>query len=241
MNAPHTPSLFSAVELAPRDPILGINEAFAADPNPNKVNLGVGVYYDENGKLPLLECVKLAEREITDKGAPRGYLPIDGIPAYDKAVRALLFGADSEIVTSGRAVTVQALGGTGGLKIGADFLRRFAPGAEVYISTPSWENHRALFEGAGFAVHEYAYYGTATHGLLFAEMLASLQRIARGSIALDGISLTLSAVEADTVSVNIIPHTGQATTVRHWKAGRRVNVEVDLLAKYVERLLGERN
>ena len=182
MSAPHTPSLFSTIELAPRDPILGINEAFAADPKANKVNLGVGVYYDDNGKLPLLECVKRAEREMTDKSAPRGYLPIDGIPEYDSEVKALLFGADSEIVTSGRAVTVQALGGTGGLKIGADFLRRFAPGAQVYISTPSWENHRALFEGAGFVVHDYAYYGTATHGLLFAEMLASLQRIPRGSI-----------------------------------------------------------
>src|SRR5450432_160539 len=139
MNAPHTPTLFSAVELAPRDPILGVSEAFNADPNPNKVNLGVGVYYDDNGKLPLLECVKHAEREMADKGAPRGYLPIDGIPAYDQAVKELLFGADSEIVTSGRAVAVQALGGTGGLKIGADFLRRFAPEAQVYISTPSWE------------------------------------------------------------------------------------------------------
>ncbi len=182
MNAPHTSSLFAAIELAPRDPILGINEAFAADPKPHKVNLGVGVYYDDNGKLPLLECVKRAERELTDKGAPRGYLPIDGIPAYDAAVKALLFGVDSEIVTSGRAVTVQALGGTGGLKIGADFLRRFAPEAQVYISTPSWENHRALFEGAGFVVNDYAYYGTATHGLQFAEMLASLQKVPRGSI-----------------------------------------------------------
>jgi aromatic-amino-acid transaminase len=182
MNAPHTPSLFSAVELAQRDPILGVTEAFNADPNRNKVNLGVGVYYDDNGKLPLLECVKRAEREMADKGAPRGYLPIDGIAAYDAAVKALLFGADSELVTSGRAVTVQALGGTGGLKLGADFLRKFAPGAAVYISDPSWENHRALFEGAGFAVHEYAYYGAATHSLMFAEMLAALQRIPRGSI-----------------------------------------------------------
>src|SRR5450432_2169276 len=182
MNAPHSPSLFSAIELAPRDPILGVTEAFAADSNPHKVNLGVGGYFEDNSKLPLLECVKRAERAITDKGAPRGYLPIDGIPAYDKAVKELLFGADSEIVTSGRAVTVQALGGTGGLKIGADFLRRFAPEAQVYISTPSWENHRALFEGAGFVVNEYAYYGTATHGLLFAEMLASLQSMPRGSI-----------------------------------------------------------
>jgi aromatic-amino-acid transaminase len=182
MNAPHTPSLFSAVELAPRDPILGITEAFNADPNPHKVNLGVGVYNDENGKLPLLECVKRAEREITDKGAPRGYLPIDGIAAYDKAVQALLFGSDNEIVRSGRAVTVQALGGTGGLKIGADFLRRFAPSADVYISDPSWENHRALFEGAGFIVHDYAYYDAKAHGLDFAAMRASLQRIPSSSV-----------------------------------------------------------
>ena len=182
MNAPHTPSLFATIELAPRDPILGVSEAFNADTRADKVNLGVGVYYDDNGKLPLLECVKRAERELTDKGAPRGYLPIDGIPAYDVAVKALLFGADSEIVTSGRAVTVQALGGTGGLKIGADFLRKFAPDAQVYISSPSWENHRALFEGAGFVVHDYAYYGAASHGLQFAEMLASLQKMPRGSI-----------------------------------------------------------
>ncbi len=182
MNAPHTPSLFSAVELAPRDPILGVSETFAADPSPDKVNLGVGVYYDDGGKVPLLECVKRAEREITDSAVPRGYLPIDGIPAYDKAVKALLFGADSEIVTSGRAVTVQALGGTGGLKVGADFLRRFAPSAHVYISDPSWENHRALFEGAGFVVDDYAYYDAAAHGLDFAAMLASLQRIPPGSI-----------------------------------------------------------
>ena len=128
MNAPLAASLFGAVDLAPRDPILGVTEAFNADPNPRKVNLGVGVYCDDNGKVPLLECVKRAEREMTDKAAPRGYLPIDGIPAYDQAVQALLFGDDSEVIASGRAVTVQALGGTGGLKVGADFLRRFAPG-----------------------------------------------------------------------------------------------------------------
>ncbi|HQR12071.1 MAG TPA: amino acid aminotransferase [Casimicrobiaceae bacterium] len=182
MNAPHAPLMFSTVELAPRDPILGITEAYAADPNPNKVNLGVGVYYDDLGKLPLLECVKRAERELTDKGAPRGYLPIDGIAAYDAAVKSLIFGADSDVVAAGRVVTVQALGGTGGLKVGADFLRRFAPAAQVYISTPSWENHRALFEGAGFVVHEYAYYDAAVHGLDFAAMMASLQRIPAGSI-----------------------------------------------------------
>ena len=182
MNAPLPVSLLSAVELAPRDPILGINEAFQAETNPKKVNLGVGVYYDDDGKLPLLECVKRAEREITDRGAPRGYLPIDGIPAYDKAVQILLFGAGSAIVTSGRGVTVQALGGTGGLKIGADFLRRFAPGAQVWISDPSWENHRALFEGAGFTVNQYPYYDATTRGLDFAAMIAALEGVPQGAI-----------------------------------------------------------
>jgi aromatic-amino-acid transaminase len=182
MNAPESLMLLSAVELAPRDPILGVSEAYAADPNPRKVNLGVGMYYDDTGKLPLLECVSRAEHEMSAKGAPRGYLPIDGIAAYDRAVQALVFGADSEVVTSGRTVTLQALGGTGGLKIGADFLRRFAPGAQVYISDPSWENHRALFEGAGFAVQSYAYFDPETRGLDFDGMLRSLQRIPRGAI-----------------------------------------------------------
>jgi aromatic-amino-acid transaminase len=182
MNAPAPPSLLSAVELAPRDPILGVTEAFNADTNTDKVNLGVGVYCDENGKVPLLECVKRAERELADLAAPRSYLPIDGIPAYDREVRALLFGRDSEIVASGRAIVVQALGGTGALKVGADFLRRFAPGAQVWISDPSWENHRALFEGAGFVVNTYAYFDAATRGLDYAGMISALEKIPSGSV-----------------------------------------------------------
>ncbi|MET0733548.1 MAG: amino acid aminotransferase [Casimicrobiaceae bacterium] len=182
MNAPLAGSLLSAVELAPRDPILGVTDAFNADANPRKVNLGVGVYYDDNGKIPLLDCVKQAEHELADKAAPRGYLPIDGIAAYDKAVQALVFGADSDVVKSGRAVTVQALGGTGGLKIGADFLRKFAPGAQVWISDPSWENHRALFEGAGFVVNQYPYYSAATRGLDFDGMRAALEGMPACSI-----------------------------------------------------------
>ena len=182
MNAPFAPSLLAAVELAPRDPILGVTEAFNADANPRKVNLGVGVYCDENGKVPLLECVKRAEREMADAAAPRSYLPIDGIAAYDREVRALLFGADADVITAGRAVTVQALGGTGALKVGADFLRRFAPGAQVWISDPSWENHRALFEGAGFTVNTYPYYDATTRGLDFAGMIAALERLAPGSV-----------------------------------------------------------
>jgi aromatic-amino-acid transaminase len=184
MNAPltHPGTFLAAIEMAPRDPILGVTDAYNTDTNPKKVNLGVGVYYDDNGKIPLLECVKRAEREMTEKLSPRGYLPIDGIPAYDQAVQKLLFGPEHEIVAMGRAVTVQALGGTGGLKVGADFLRRFAPGAQVWISDPSWENHRALFEGAGFTVQNYRYYDPATKGLDFAGMLASLEKIPAGSV-----------------------------------------------------------
>jgi aromatic-amino-acid transaminase len=184
MNAPVPPSLLGTVELAPRDPILGITEAFVADTNPNKVNLGVGVYCDDNGKVPLLECVRRAEHEITSRSAPHNYLPIDGLAAYDKATQALLLGADGEIVRSGRAVTVQALGGTGGLKVGADFLKRFAPGSAIWISDPSWENHRALFENAGMSVNTYAYYDAATRGLDFAGMMRSLEQIPAGAIVL---------------------------------------------------------
>ena len=139
-------SLFSAVAMAPRDPILGLNEQYAADPNPQKVNLGVGVYFDDNGKLPLLQCVQAAEKALMDTPTARGYLPIDGIAAYDNAVKALVFGADAEPVTSGRVATVQAIGGTGGLKIGADFLHKLNPNAKVLISDPSWENHRSIFQ-----------------------------------------------------------------------------------------------
>src|SRR6478672_10753553 len=168
MNAPLPASLFAAVEMAPRDPILGITEAFVADKNPDKINLGVGVYYDDNGKVPLLQCVRKAEALMIEAQAPRTYLPIDGLAAYDQAVQELVFGADSPIIQDKRAVTVQAVGGTGALKIGADFLQRFAPqGAQVWISDPSWENHRALFEGAGFVVNNYTYYDEATHGVNF--------------------------------------------------------------------------
>lgn len=175
-------SLFSAVEMAPRDPILGLNEQFSADPNPSKVNLGVGVYYDDQGKLPLLQCVQQAEKALMDKPTARGYLPIDGIAAYDNGVKALVFGADSEPVQSGRVATVQAIGGTGGLKIGADFLKRLNPSAKVLISDPSWENHRALFTNAGFEVGTYAYYDAANRGVNFEGLLADLNAAAPGTI-----------------------------------------------------------
>lgn len=177
-----TSSLFAAVEMAPRDPILGLNEQFAADANPAKVNLGVGVYYDDAGKLPLLKCVQEAEKLLMEAPKPRGYLPIDGIAAYDKAVQGLVFGADSAIVKAGRVATVQALGGTGGLKIGADFLKRIDPAAKVLISDPSWENHRALFESAGFTVESYPYYDAAKRGVNFDAMLAALKAAPAGTV-----------------------------------------------------------
>src|SRR3954468_15070966 len=177
MNAPHSPSLLASVPMAPGDPILGVTEAYVKDANPRKVNLGVGVYYGDDGKIPLLECVRHAESERLKASPARGYLPIDGLAAYDHAVQELVFSKQQKNI-----VTVQALGGTGGLKIGADFLKRIAPQASVWISDPSWENHRQLFEAAGFTVKSYAYYDAKTHGLDFKGMVGSLGEIPAGDV-----------------------------------------------------------
>jgi aromatic-amino-acid transaminase len=181
MNAP-TSSLFAAVELAPRDPILGISEAFTADQRQQKVNLSVGVYYDDNGKLPLLKAVKKAEDDRVAKGLPRGYQPIEGMAAYNKAVQNLLFGPDHPLLKAGQVVAIDSLGGTGGLKVGADYLRRLLPHSSVAISDPSWENHRAIFEMAGFTVNNYTYYDPKTHGLDFGGMIQSLKGMADRTI-----------------------------------------------------------
>ena len=175
-------SLFSAVELAPRDPILGLNEAFNADPRTDKVNLGVGVYCNEEGRIPLLRAVIEAETQRAAQHASRGYLPIDGIATYDQAVQKLLFGAESPLLAAGRVVTVQAVGGTGALKIGADFLKRISPNAVVAISDPSWENHRALFESAGFPVQTYRYYDAPSNDVNRAGMLEDLNALPAGSV-----------------------------------------------------------
>ena len=177
-------SLFAQVEMAPRDPILGLNEQFNADPNPKKVNLGVGVYTDDQGKLPLLKCVAAAEKQMLEAPKARGYLPIDGIVAYDKAVQGLVFGAEHPAVKGGRIATAQAIGGTGGLKLGADFLKRLNPNAQVLISDPSWENHRALFESAGFPVDTYPYYDADQRGINFDGLIAKLKAAAAGTIVL---------------------------------------------------------
>ena len=175
-------SIFAAVEMAPRDPILGLNEAFNADARATKVNLGVGVYFDDNGKIPLLAAVKAAEDARLKAAPPRGYQPIEGPAAYNNAVQSLLLGKDSPLIANGQVVTAQALGGTGALKIGADYLKRLNPNAKVYISDPSWENHRALFESAGFVVENYTYYDATTRGVNFDGMKASLKAMAPGSV-----------------------------------------------------------
>ncbi|AWI80877.1 aromatic amino acid aminotransferase [Parazoarcus communis] len=175
-------SIFAAVEMAPRDPILGLNEAFNADTRAEKVNLGVGVYYDDNGKIPLLGAVRAAEKVRLEAMPPRGYQPIEGAATYNTAVQNLLLGKDSQLIANGQVVTIEALGGTGALKVGADYLKRLQPGATVYISDPSWENHRALFEAAGFPVETYPYYDAATRGVNFEGMKAKLNSLPAGSI-----------------------------------------------------------
>jgi aromatic-amino-acid transaminase len=175
-------SPFEQIELAPLDPIVGLTETFNNDKNPKKVNLGVGVYQDSAGKAPILQVVSEAQRRWQATEDTKNYMPIDGLPAYNKQVQALLFGAESTVVVENRAVTAQTLGGTGALKVGADFLKRFFPTSQVWISDPSWENHRALFEAAGFIVNTYPYYDPETHGLDFNAMLNALKQLPARSI-----------------------------------------------------------
>jgi aromatic-amino-acid transaminase len=170
-------SIFADVAAAPRDPILGLVEAFNQDTRPTKVNLGVGVYFTDEGKIPVLRSVAEAERRRAAQPAARGYLPIEGLAAYDTAVQHLLLGPDSPLIATGRVITAQALGGTGGLRIGADLLRRVLSQSKVVITEPSWENHRAIFEAAGFTVATYPYYDAATQGLDFDGMKSSLQAL----------------------------------------------------------------
>ena len=194
-----TASIFARVEPAPRDPILGLIEAFNHDTRPQKVNLGVGVYFTEEGRIPVLRAVADAERRRAAEPAARGYLPIEGIAAYDAATQKLILGADSPLIGQGRVITAQALGGTGALRIGADLLRRVLPDSRVAISEPSWENHRAIFEAAGFTVVTYPYYNADTQGLDFSGMLSGLRALpARTIVTLHacchnptGVDLTL--------------------------------------------------
>lgn len=177
-------SLFASIELVPGDPILGLTEAYNADNRPGKVNLGVGIYYDEQGRIPLLDTVRRVEQALASEAKPRGYLPIDGLPAYNLATQKLLFGADSAALAAGRVATSQTIGGSGALRIGADFLKRSLPRARIAISRPSWENHRVVFSSAGFEVVDYTYFDPTSHGLDFAGMLADLGALEPGTVVL---------------------------------------------------------
>ncbi|MCD9007202.1 aspartate/tyrosine/aromatic aminotransferase [Luteimonas sp. XNQY3] len=177
-------SFFANVELVPGDPILGLTEAYNADPRATKVNLGVGIYYDEAGRIPVLDAVREVEQRLAAEAKPRGYLPIDGMPDYTKATRELLFGVDSPLLAAGRVATTQTVGGSGALRTGADLLKKVLPHATIAISTPSWENHRAVFGTVGFEVVDYTYFDAATHGIDFAGMLADLRKLDAGTVVL---------------------------------------------------------
>ncbi|MCD6675128.1 MAG: aspartate/tyrosine/aromatic aminotransferase [Burkholderiaceae bacterium] len=227
--------MFSTVEMAPRDPILGLTEAFNADPRAGKVNLGVGIYYDDSGRIPLLEAVRRAERARIDAAPARGYLPIEGFGAYNQAVQKLLFGADSPLIAAGRVATFEALGGTGALRVGADFLRRLYPQAGVWISDPSWENHRALFEAAGFAVQAYPYYDAATHGLRFDAMLEALRGLPEHSIVVlhacchNPTGVDLNAAQWDAV-VSMVRERGLVAFLDMAYQGFAEGIEPDAMA-----------
>ncbi|MFT3921656.1 MAG: amino acid aminotransferase [Myxococcales bacterium] len=168
--------MFETLEMAPPDPILGLTDAFKKDANPNKINLGVGVFQDESGKTPTLECVKKAEAKLLAQGAAKTYLPIEGSADYGRAVRTLLFGAQSSLVSDGRAVTAQAPGGTGALRVAGDLARTKLGMKRVFVSDPTWANHQAIFQSAGIEPLNYAYYDAATRGLAFDKLLASLSK-----------------------------------------------------------------
>ncbi|MEO8154501.1 MAG: amino acid aminotransferase [Rhizobacter sp.] len=176
--------MFEHVDAYAGDPILTLNESFGKDPRPHKINLSIGIYFDDAGKLPVMNAVRTAESAMLQTIGARPYQPMEGAPNYRQAVQHLLFGADHEAVKSGRIATVQTLGGSGGLKIGGDFLKRYFPQSKVWVSDPTWDNHRAMFEGAGFAVNTYPYYDAKTGGVKFPEMLAALKALPEQSIVL---------------------------------------------------------
>ncbi|MBX3637728.1 MAG: aspartate/tyrosine/aromatic aminotransferase [Rubrivivax sp.] len=177
-------SFFAHLEPYGGDPILSLNEAFQKDPRPHKVNLSIGIYFDDAGRIPVLECVHRAETLMLVDRTPKPYLPIEGSPGMRRAVQALLFGEGSRALAEDRVVTLQTVGSSGGLKVGADFVRRWLPGSAVWVSDPSWDNHRAMFEGAGLDVHRYPYYDSATGALAFDAMCEALRALPRRSLVL---------------------------------------------------------
>jgi aromatic-amino-acid transaminase len=166
------------------DPILSLNERYGQDPRPHKINLSIGIYFDDAGKLPVMQAVRAAEAQVLQNAGARPYQPMEGAANYRRAVQDLLFGAEHEAVQSGRIATIQTIGGSGGLKVGSDFIKQHFPQAQVWVSDPSWDNHRAMFEGAGLPVHTYPYFDAATGGIQFDAMLAAFGAIPERSVVL---------------------------------------------------------
>ena len=177
-------AVFSHLEPYAGDPILSLNDAFQTDPRPHKVNLSIGIYFDEAGRIPVLPSVQRAEAQMLQAGGTKSYLPIEGAAPMRTAVQRLLFGATHEALTSGRIATLQTIGSSGGLKVGADFIKRWLPASGVWISDPSWDNHRAMFEGAGIAVQSYPYYDPATGGVRFEAMCEAINKLPPKSVVL---------------------------------------------------------
>ncbi|HEX6363624.1 MAG TPA: aminotransferase class I/II-fold pyridoxal phosphate-dependent enzyme, partial [Albitalea sp.] len=176
--------MFQHLEPYAGDPILSLNEAYGHDPRPHKINLSIGIYFDDAGHIPVLDCVRQAEAQLLREGAAKPYLPIEGAPACRREVQRLLFGPDHEAIRSNRIATLQTIGSSGGLKVGADFIKRWLPKSAVWVSDPTWDNHRAMFEGAGLEVHTYPYYDASTGGLKFDAMRAALRALPPRSVVL---------------------------------------------------------
>jgi aromatic-amino-acid transaminase len=176
--------MFEHIEPFAGDPILSLNEDFQKDPRPRKINLSIGIYFDDEGRIPVLDCVKKAEAQLLDKGGAKPYLPIEGNADFRRGVQTLLFGAGSRAVAEGRVATLQTVGSSSALKVGADFIRRWFPESGVWVSDPTWDNHRSMFEGAGIKVSTYPYYDAATGGLRFDAMLATLSELPARSVVL---------------------------------------------------------
>ncbi|MCL1041159.1 amino acid aminotransferase [Shewanella marisflavi] len=195
--------IFNQVVLAPADPILGLTDAFKADPRADKVNLGVGIYKDESGQTPILKSVKLAEQKLLETETSKSYLGIDGVGAYNQAVQGLLFGSDHQVLLQKRAVTAQAPGGTGSLRVAAEFVVRNTSARTIWVSNPTWANHNNIFQSAGLTVKQYGYYDAERHDIDFDAMLTSLEQASSGDLLLlhgcchnpTGIDLNISQWE----------------------------------------------
>ncbi len=177
-------SLFGHLEPYAGDPILSLNDAFQKDPRAHKINLSIGIYFDDDGRVPVLDSVRRAEAQALAAGGVKSYLPMAGAVVMRAAVQALLFGAASPALAQGRVATLQTVGSSGGLRVGADFIKRWLPASAVWVSDPTWDNHRSMFEGAGIAVHTYPYYDSASGGLRFDAMCAALRELPPRSLVL---------------------------------------------------------